>query len=108
MQAIFDELTKNGVEFIEPSDPRAKLADYSVCFMYPNIITQVNVSRDTTLRELVPFEMSPGHKLRFENTLKHLDPSAVRMKPEFKFDVNSTDNEGPHVIGKIEKEDDKE
>lgn len=87
MKKIADELFKNGVEFIEASDPRAKMADYSVCFMYPHTITALDISKDVTQGEVDKFKPFDDianwpslddrlQQLRL-NSLKHLDPSAV-------------------------------
>jgi hypothetical protein len=104
MRRIADELFKNGVEFIEASDPRAKLADYSVCFMYPHTITALDISKDTTQSEIDKFKPFDDianwpsledqlQQLRL-NSLKHLDPQNVVNSVQKWMDGDNNKEEG--------------
>jgi hypothetical protein len=104
MKRIADELFKNGVEFIEASDPRAKLADYSVCFMYPHTISALDISKDTTQSEIDKFKPFDDianwpsledqlQQLRL-NSLKHLDPQNVVNSVQKWMDGDNNKEEG--------------
>jgi hypothetical protein len=81
-QKIFDNLTKNGVEFIEQDDPRAQICDYSVCFMYPHVIKPLNLSPEKTQKELgtlMSTPLTPGEKVRFNSELPHHAPAETPL-----------------------------